>query len=187
MKQYLLLFLFTIVTITAFSQDKNRLDKLNSPYSTAYTHLYYLQAESYDAEKSAKTLRNNPKNAEELAIQLKQILDDTSNNAFVHVPMDIRFLKKDDAWLSYASDEDVVTMGCVCRDSPVADDYQAFDKVEEIFLKYGGRPHWAKRFKVKHDGLAVLYPKWEAFKTLRKELDPTDKFLNPYLLKIFTK
>lgn len=75
MKQYLLLFLFTIVTITAFSQDKNRLDKLNSPYSTAYTHLYYLQAENYDAEKSAKTLRNNPKNAEELAIQLKQILD----------------------------------------------------------------------------------------------------------------
>jgi MscS family membrane protein len=75
MKQYLLLFLFTIVTLTAFSQDKNRLDKLNSPYSTAYTHLYYLQSESYDAEKAAKTLRNNSKNAEELAIQLKQILD----------------------------------------------------------------------------------------------------------------
>ncbi|NJB82858.1 D-arabinono-1,4-lactone oxidase [Wenyingzhuangia aestuarii] len=123
----------------------------------------------------------------ELFVELKQILDDKSNNAFVHVPMDVRFLKKDNAWLSYASDEDVVTMGCVCRDSPAADDYEAFDRVEEVFLKYGGKPHWAKRFKAKHDELAKLYPKWEEFKTLREKLDPTNKFLNPYLTKIFTK
>ncbi len=75
MKQYLLLFLFTILTINVFSQDKNRLDKLNSPYSTVYTHLYYLQPDFYDVEKAAKTLYKNPKNAKELAIQLKQILD----------------------------------------------------------------------------------------------------------------
>jgi len=123
----------------------------------------------------------------ELFVELKELLDDKSNNAYVHVPMDVRFLKRDDAWLSYASDEDVVTMGCVCRNSPVANDYEAFEKVEEVFLKYGGRPHWAKRFKIKHDGLSVLYPKWEEFKSLREKLDPNGKFLTPYLTKIFKK
>jgi len=78
-------------------------------------------------------------------------------------------------------------MGCVCRNSPVANDYEAFEKVEEVFLKYGGRPHWAKRFKIKHDGLSVLYPKWEEFKSLREKLDPNGKFLTPYLTKIFKK
>jgi len=34
----------------------------------------------------------------ELFVELKELLDDKSNNAYVHVPMDVRFLKKDDAW-----------------------------------------------------------------------------------------
>ncbi|MGY5352593.1 D-arabinono-1,4-lactone oxidase [Wenyingzhuangia sp. IMCC45533] len=118
---------------------------------------------------------------------LKEVLDDKNNNAYVHVPMDVRFIHKDDAWLSYASDEDMVTVGCVCRNSPVADDYEAFEKVEEVFLKYGGKPHWGKRFKAKHDELAKLYPKWNEFKELREKMDPTNKFLNGYLTKIFTK
>ena len=116
---------------------------------------------------------------------LKTVLNDKSNNAFVHVPMDVRFLKKDNAWLSYASDEDVVTVGCVCRNSPVADDYEAFEKVEETFLKYGGRPHWGKRFIVKNKELGKLYSKWEDFKALREKLDPSNKFLNGYLKELF--
>lgn len=123
----------------------------------------------------------------DLFVELKQVLDDKTNKAYVHVPMDIRFLKKDNVWLSNACDTNVVTMGCVCRNSPVADDYEAFDTIEELFLKYGGKPHWAKRFKVQHDGFLKLYPKWKDFKALREKMDPTNKFLNPYLTKIFTK
>lgn len=124
---------------------------------------------------------------QDLFADLKAMLEDKTNNAYVHVPMDIRFLKKDNAWLSYAADEDVVTVGCVCRNSPKADDYEAFEKVEEVFLKYGGKPHWAKRFKATYKDFEKLYGKWEDFGKLRLKLDSTNKFMNGYLAKLFIK
>ncbi len=119
--------------------------------------------------------------------ELKVELNSWSNKAFVHIPMDVRFVYKDKSWLSYAYGQDTVTVGCVTRNAASADDYEAFQSVEKIFLKQGGRPHWGKRFKAKDQKLKELYPKWEAFKTLRKELDPTNKFLNPYLHQVFNE
>ena len=78
-------------------------------------------------------------------------------------------------------------MGCVSRDASSADSYEAFKTVEDIFLKYGGRPHWGKRFAAKDPELTKLYPKWNAFKDLRKSMDPTNKFLNKYLASIFSE
>lgn len=117
--------------------------------------------------------------------ELKQELKSWSNRSFVHIPMDVRFVRADQAWLSYAYQEDVVTMGCVSRSASTADEYEAFKSVERIFIKYGGRPHWAKRFAAKDAELEKLYPKWNDFKKLRKEMDPTNKFLNPYLSELF--
>ena len=117
--------------------------------------------------------------------ELKTELNSWSNKSFVHIPMDIRFIYKDKSWLSYAYDQDTVTVGCVTRNAESADKYEAFSTVENIFLKYGGRPHWGKRFKAKDQELQQLYPKWNAFKELRKKLDPTNKFLNPYLHELF--
>jgi L-gulonolactone oxidase len=117
--------------------------------------------------------------------ELKTEINRWSNKAFVHIPMDIRFLNKDQTWLSYAYDDDVVTMGCVSRNALNADNYEAFNTIEKIFIKHGGRPHWGKRFKTKDEELSKLYPKWNDFKKLRAELDPTGKFLNPYLKTVF--
>lgn len=117
--------------------------------------------------------------------ELKALLESNKNKSYVHIPMDVRFIKQDDAWLSYAYGEDTVTIGCVCRVSDKADDYEAFDTVEELFLKYGGRPHWAKRFKAKKDTLSQLYPKFNDFVALRQQMDPKGKFLNDYLSTLF--
>jgi len=116
--------------------------------------------------------------------ELKAALDNSNNPAWVHIPMDIRFVKKDKSWLSYAYGEDCVTIGCVSRDAANADNYAAFKIVEEIFLKHGGRPHWGKRFDAKDAEMTKIYPRWEDFKALRAELDPQGKFLNPYLTKL---
>lgn len=113
--------------------------------------------------------------------EIKAALESPDNAAYAHVPMDVRFIKQDDSWLSYAYGEDCVTVGCVCRDSPNADRYEAFNVMEEIFLKHGGRPHWAKRFKARAEQLRELYPKWDAFQEARQALDPEGRFLNPYL------
>jgi len=118
---------------------------------------------------------------------LKAMLESSSNRAYVHVPMDVRFIKKDNAWLSYAADEDAVTIGCVCRNSEKAHTYEAFEKVEEVFLKHGGKPHWAKHFKAEYNELSKLYTQWDDFEALRQKMDPTNKFLNGYLSKLFIK
>ena len=116
--------------------------------------------------------------------ELKTEINKWSNKSFIHIPMDIRFVYKDKSWLSYAYKQDTVTMGCVSRNAATADTYEAFESVEKIFIKHGGRPHWGKRFKAKDAEFSKLYPKWEAFKELRVALDPTNKFLNPYLSEL---
>ena len=119
--------------------------------------------------------------------ELKTEINKWSNKSFIHIPMDVRFIYKDKSWLSYAYGKDTVTMGCVSRNAATADTYEAFKSIEKIFLKHGGKPHWAKRFMAKDAKLSEIYDKWEDFKNLRRELDPTNKFLNPYLMEIFNE
>ncbi|AUC21074.1 D-arabinono-14-lactone oxidase [Polaribacter sejongensis] len=119
--------------------------------------------------------------------ELKTEINKWSNKSFIHIPMDVRFVYKDKSWLSYAYEKDTVTMGCVSRNAATADTYEAFKSIEKIFLKHGGKPHWAKRFTAKDAELSKVYTKWEDFKLLRRELDPTNKFLNPYLTEIFNE
>ncbi len=119
--------------------------------------------------------------------ELKEEINKWNNKSFIHIPMDVRFVYQDKSWLSYAYGQDTVTMGCVSRNAATADSYEAFKTIETIFLKYGGRPHWGKRFTAKNDELEKLYPKWNDFKVLRKKLDPTNKFLNGYLSELFNE
>ncbi len=119
--------------------------------------------------------------------ELKTEINKWSNKSFIHIPMDIRFIYKDNSWLSYAYQEDTVTMGCVSRNAATADTYEAFKTIETIFLKHGGKPHWGKRFTAKDATFRKIYSKWEDFKKLRHTMDPSNKFLNPYLRKLFNE
>ncbi len=123
---------------------------------------------------------------QDLMKDLKQELNSSKNNGYAHIPMDIRFITADSTWLSYAYEQDTVTIGCVTRYAPTADQYEAFNVVEEVFLRHDGRPHCAKRFKSGTRELKPLYPKWDDFIALRRELDPKGRFLNPYLEKIYS-
>ncbi|PKH04385.1 dehydrogenase [Psychromonas sp. MB-3u-54] len=121
---------------------------------------------------------------EALFHDLKDALNDLSNDAYAHIPMDIRFLRNDKSWLSYAYGQDCVSIGCVSRIAEVADQYEAFAVIETVFRRHGGRPHWAKRHKMAGDEFSELYPKWNNFIALREKLDPSGKFLNAYLTKL---
>ncbi|MFP4567061.1 MAG: D-arabinono-1,4-lactone oxidase [Spirochaetaceae bacterium] len=122
---------------------------------------------------------------EELFARLRDALESPDNGAYAHIPMDIRFLKGDETWLSNAYGRDTVTVGCVTRNPEHADEYAAFDLVERIFLEHGGRPHWAKRFRATARELAPLYPRWDDFVALRRRMDPEGTFLNSYLAELF--
>lgn len=43
-----------------------------------------------------------------------------------------------------------------------------------------------KLHSMQADQLRELYPKWDDFMQLREQLDPQQKWINPYLRQIFT-
>jgi len=67
--------LFLLFSSIAFSQNKTEVD-LSSPNATIYTHLYFLQSDSYNPKKASETIYGfKGKLAEQKAIKLKEILD----------------------------------------------------------------------------------------------------------------
>jgi FAD/FMN-containing dehydrogenase len=98
-------------------------------------------------------------------------------------PIEFRYVKGDDIWLSpfYARDSVSISIHQFYKQ-----DYQAiFDLVEPILQKYQGRPHWGKLHSMTAVSLRDLYPKWDDFMALRQQLDPQQKWLNPYLKQLF--
>jgi MscS family membrane protein len=71
------LVLFFLMISSAFLSAQESVDvNLSNPNATIYTHLYFLQPDSYQPDKAAKTiLPNTTLDAEKAVIKLKQILD----------------------------------------------------------------------------------------------------------------
>jgi MscS family membrane protein len=74
MKRLVLFFL--MISSALLSAQETTGVNLSTPNATIYTHLYFLQSDTYQPEKAAKTiLPNSIDNPEKAAIRLKQILD----------------------------------------------------------------------------------------------------------------
>ena len=70
-----LLFLLLFVSSYAFGQKAPIVD-LSNPRATIYTHVYFLQNNSYQPKKAAKTIYGlDEKNSIEAAIKIKRILE----------------------------------------------------------------------------------------------------------------
>ena len=98
-------------------------------------------------------------------------------------PIEFRYVKGDDIWLSpfYGRDSVSISIHQFYKQN-----YHAvFDLVEPILQKYQGRPHWGKLHSMSAASLRNLYPKWDDFMALRQQLDPNQKWLNPYLKQLF--
>jgi FAD/FMN-containing dehydrogenase len=95
-------------------------------------------------------------------------------------PIEFRFVKGDDIWLSPFYKRDAVTISVHQYNRQSHE--PLFNAVEPVFWKYGGRPHWGKIHTLKAEALSKLYPQWDRFHALRKRLDPDTKFLNDYLV-----
>ena len=101
----------------------------------------------------------------------------------VFFPIEVRRIAPDDAWLSPFQGE---PRGSVAVHAYYRDEYDFFfTMIQPIFLKHGGRPHWGKLHSLKGPELAALYPNWNDFLEIRRELDPQGRLLNPYLKTLF--
>ena len=56
---------------------------------------------------------------------------------------------------------------------------------EAVFDRYDGRPHWGKHHTKTAAEFAELYPDFERFRELRREMDPDGLFLNDHLRDVF--
>lgn len=118
---------------------------------------------------------------------LREILEVIRKKApDVGFPLEYRYVKADHSMLSMFSERD----GCSISMHQFADlpNWQEyFETLEPVFRKYEGRPHWGKWNSMKEVDFAALYPRWNDFKRVRRELDPSGKLLNPYLSNLFSE
>ena len=98
-------------------------------------------------------------------------------------PLEYRYVKGDDLWLSMDEGGD---RAAISVHRTASEDYRPlFDAVEPIFWKYGGRPHWGKVHSLGHAELTRLYPRFEDFRAIRASMDPDGRLLNDHLKKLF--
>lgn len=101
------------------------------------------------------------------------------DNISVFFPFEFRFIDEDDAWLSpfYKRKSCSVAIHRYHQENY----HPMFEAMEPIYRAHGGRAHWGKHNSLVTEDVAALYPRWNDFLEVRRELDPGGKFLNAYL------
>jgi len=106
------------------------------------------------------------------------------NHPEVFYPIEFRYVKGDDAWLSPFYQRDACS---IAVHRFFEEDFKPyFATIEPILRKYGGRPHWGKLNTLSKVDFRALYPRWDDFAAVRRDLDPGGRFLNSYLRELFT-
>ncbi len=122
--------------------------------------------------------------AEHFVAVLHEIDESIRRNQFrVHFPVECRFVKADDIFISPASGRDSAYIAVHMYKGMEYRPY--FAAMEAIFQKYQGRPHWGKMHTDTAADLKVIYPRWDDFQAARHTLDPSGFFLNDYLKTVF--
>ncbi|KAI0651302.1 L-gulonolactone/D-arabinono-1,4-lactone oxidase [Trametes meyenii] len=100
-----------------------------------------------------------------------------------HGGIEVRFSAADDIWLSPSNGERTCWIGLVqYKPYGLNVPYRKFfAQFEELMIKYGGKPHWAKTHPLGPAALRALYPRFDDFVRVLGEVDPRGTFRNPYV------
>jgi len=113
--------------------------------------------------------------------EVREALESQHHEVFF--PIEFRYVAADDLWLSPFHGR--ATCSIAVHRIFDEDFKPYFRTIEPIFRKYGGRPHWGKLNTLSASDFRDLYPRWDDFKSIRRELDPEGRFLNEYLSGLF--
>lgn len=100
----------------------------------------------------------------------------------VYFPLEVRSVMADETWLSPFYRRP--TCSIAVHHDAAEDPGTLFKAVEPIFRKFDGRPHWGKMHSLTARDFATLYPRFKDAMDVRRELDPENRFISPYLAKI---
>jgi FAD-linked oxidoreductase len=148
---------------------------VSSSTNTNWSHLVYATQRLVRFQEMEYNLP-----AENFIPALKEIVSLIQEKNFrVHFPLECRWVAPDDIWLSPAYGRHSAYIAAhMYRGMPYQEYFAA---LEEVLKKHGGRPHWGKMHTQSPESLSKLYPRWQDFQRVRKELDPKGMFMNAYL------
>jgi len=114
---------------------------------------------------------------------MKDLIKCVNGNKFnVIFPIENRFVQGDDIFLSPAYKRKSAYIAAHVYKGK--DHTKYFNALEEIFVAYGGRPHWGKMHTRDANYFSNNYPEWEQFNKLRLDQDPNGLFISPYMKNI---
>jgi xylitol oxidase len=97
---------------------------------------------------------------------------------------EVRTFAADTLWLSGAEGTDVIAFHFTWLKAPDLV-LPLLPRVEAALAPFAARPHWGKLFAGTGEQVRSLYPRFGDFAALRDRLDPTAKFDNDFLRRIF--
>ena len=107
-------------------------------------------------------------------------------NIYVDTPVEVRFVKKDDYWMSPTQGEDVCFIGTKIhfpfRKQP--EYFRYFSFVDQILLEHNGRPHWGKQFRITKEDFQKNYSDWDKFWAFVDHEDPKGLFQNSFAKRL---
>ena len=110
------------------------------------------------------------------------------NHPHMHYPIILRCTGPSSAWLSPAYQQETCFFGFVvyyADDGTLSPEGCHFlSEVEKLLAAEGGRPHWGKYYHQPLYHWRDCYPQWDAFREVRRQLDPQGKFSNRYLAQL---
>jgi len=96
----------------------------------------------------------------------------------VNFPLEIRFVRGDETWLSPAYGDDTCQIGAYTTDGPDCASY--FDGFWTAMRPLGARPHWGKELDHTAEEIRAMYPRYDDFVALRETWDPAGVFKGPF-------
>ncbi|MFZ6687841.1 D-arabinono-1,4-lactone oxidase [Undibacterium sp. SXout11W] len=114
---------------------------------------------------------------------VREVIQKLEQRHDVFFPLEFRFVKADDAWLSPFYQRETCS---IAVHAAAGEAYQYLvQDIAPIFRKYQGRPHWGKLHAHQAADLSNLYPRWKDFLAIREHCDPHGRMLNPHLRQVF--
>lgn len=160
-----------------YSKQQQYIDVSHKVFNFECLFKQHVNEWSIPSERTAKVL-----------LELKNWIDSTPN-IYVHFPVEVRFVKEDDIYLSPAFGRNSAFINIIMY-RPYGKDVshsQYWDQYEKIMKDAGGRPHWAKAHRETAADFVKMYPYFRAWTHVRKRLDPINMLVNSYLNRILVE
>ncbi len=139
----------------------HRVDKSYNVFNVPMPPKHRESEYAIPAEHAAQALR-----------ELRALIE--NSGLLINFVVEVRFVKGDNIWLSPAHGRDSCFIGAYQYNE---DSWPAYMSVfEKLMKKYNGRPHWGKEFTLAANDFRALYPRYDDFMKLSKDVDPGGMF-----------